>query len=233
MWRHDGVSVSGLLTKCHCIRFLKSDVYKDCIRAEMSGSSSGTGASAGCEPGGGAGHRWLSRRYRRYRLTTLLLQGVWHAQAAPDRFSENEEKEIDEFLGTLEQGPGSCSWPGSGLSWLGGHTRPGGGACLHPHTGYFPWPGHNRCHDQYRGVHQSPDLSPAGKAKPEADLIWRLHHGRCRGRGYAEAPWPLRRLRHPPLRRGQGRVENLVPARAAISQINRREGEPSRIVYIY
>ena len=53
------VCVSGLLTPCHCIRFLKSDVYKDCIRAEMSGSSSGSGASqgAGCETGGGAGHR--------------------------------------------------------------------------------------------------------------------------------------------------------------------------------
>ena len=46
------------MSLCHCIRFLKSDVYKDCIRAEMSGGGSGSGPAPGCDLGlgGGAGH---------------------------------------------------------------------------------------------------------------------------------------------------------------------------------
>ena len=42
----DRVSLCHSLT-CICVRFLKSEVYKDCIRAEMAGCSDQTGLPGG------------------------------------------------------------------------------------------------------------------------------------------------------------------------------------------
>ena len=151
------------------------------------------------------------------RKITHSLQGR-KSKTKTDGLSQDKKKEIDEFLGTLEQVKGAA-WRRSPGWWEKSDHQHCGYWRLHPHQGHLPRQGDHRGEHHHRGVHQSSHLQAAGEEKPPSNLVRRVHHQK---RG--EASGPVRGLRHPPLHGGEDRGQGPLPPGASLPQVNRSEG---------
>ena len=195
-------------------RFLKSEVYKDCIRAEMS-------AAAGSERNiNNNCVRWVSVILVMMIWETCLLQRWRCSQTEKHWFIENQEKKINEFLGALAQD--SWHWHWWHQSWDWSWRQVSSWSTVYTDQGHLPRPGHQCGELQHRGKHQSHDQQTPGQEEHEADQFWCVQQ-----QEWLQATGSVRRLRHPPLYRGESGGQDTLQTGTSISQVYWSQGELS------